>query len=100
MHLHVSMFTPVEQEKMAVLVPGLLEGAAVLLGDRGLLRVDDGGSRHDDGSTVSWCRLIKEREKANKKRKKLDKFWFILNLCVVKFPPKDIHLFDEISECT
>lgn len=42
----------------------------------------------------------REREKANKKRKKLDEFCFILNVYVVKFPPKDIHLFNEISECT
>lgn len=70
MYLHVSMITPVEQEKMAVLVPGLLEGAAVLLGDRDLLRVDDGGSRHDDGLTVSWCRLIKERGRRQTRREK------------------------------
>lgn len=60
-NLHVFMFTPVDQEKMAMLVPGLIEGAAVLLGDCSLLRVDDGGGWHDDGSTFSWCRLMKEK---------------------------------------
>lgn len=50
------------REDMAPLVPGLIEGMAILLANPGLLRVDDGGSRHDDGSTPSWCRLV-EREK-------------------------------------
>lgn len=69
---------------MAVLVPGLLEGTAILLGHCGLLWVDDGGSRHDDGSTFSWCRLVK------RKKKKIDHVCFIFNLYVVKFPPKYI----------
>lgn len=48
---------------MVPLVPVLHEGTAILLGACGLLWVDDGGSRHYDGSTFTWCRLVEYGKK-------------------------------------
>lgn len=53
------MFTPVEQENIWVLVPGLVEGTSIY---GGLLWVDDGGGGHDDGSTFAWRGLMKQEK--------------------------------------
>lgn len=56
------MFTPVEQESIWVLVPGLVKGTSILLDYGGLLWVDDGGGGHDDGSTFAWRGLMKQEK--------------------------------------
>lgn len=45
-----------------MLVPGLVEGMSILLDYGGLLWVDDGGGGHDDGSTFTWRRLMKQEK--------------------------------------
>lgn len=56
------VFTPVEQENIWVLLPGLVEGTSILLDYGGLLRVDDGGGGHDNGSTFTWRGLMKQEK--------------------------------------
>lgn len=76
------MFTPVEQENIWVLLPGLVEGTSILLDYGGLLWVDDGGGGHDNGSTFPWRGLMKQK-KTNLKCISLN-LWSLLNVYIVK----------------